>query len=116
MTRIRAHRAATQAWLLDGAVAAYADFVLAETETVRTFSPYSGFGFTLITLATAVVGGLGKLFSTMAGAVIVGIVLTFTGGYINSSYEPAFSFAILALVVLFRPHGLFTTTRRSALE
>lgn len=116
MTRIRAHRATTQAWLLDGAVAAYADFVLAETETVRTFSPYSGFGFTLITLATAVVGGLGKLFSTMAGAVIVGIVLTFTGGYINSSYEPAFSFAILALVVLFRPHGLFTTTRRSALE
>ncbi|MGH9062723.1 MAG: branched-chain amino acid ABC transporter permease [Acidimicrobiales bacterium] len=114
VTGIRADRIAAQTWLLAGAVAGYSGFVL--VETVGTFSPYSGFDFLLITLAAAVAGGLGKPFSTMAGAVIVGIALSFTGGYINSSYELAFSFAILALVILFRPRGLFTAARRSALE
>jgi branched-subunit amino acid ABC-type transport system permease component len=50
------------------------------------------------------------------GAVIVGIALEFAGGYISSSYNLAFAFAILALVILFRPRGLFTNARRSVFE
>ncbi|HZD66770.1 MAG TPA: branched-chain amino acid ABC transporter permease [Acidimicrobiales bacterium] len=114
VTGIRAPRVSALTWLLAGAVGGYAGFILAET--VGTFNPYSGFSYLLITLTAAVAGGLGRAFGTMAGAVIVGIVLAYTGGYISSSYELAFSFAILALVVLFRPRGLFTKARRSAFE
>ena len=68
-------------WFLAGLVAGYAGFVLAES--VGTFNPYFGFSFFLITLTAAVAGGLGKPFSTMAGALIVGIALEFTGAYFS---------------------------------
>jgi branched-chain amino acid transport system permease protein/neutral amino acid transport system permease protein len=111
---ISAHRVAAATWFLAGLVAGYAGFILAES--VGTFNPYFGFSFFLITLTAAVAGGLGRPFSTLVGAIIVGIALEFTGGYNLASYNLAFAFAILALVVLFRPRGLFISARRSVFE
>lgn len=101
-------------WFLAGLIAGYAGFILAAS--VGTFNPYFGFSFFLITLTATVAGGLGRPFSTMAGAVIVGIILEFTGGYISASYELAFAFAILAVIILVRPRGLFTNARRTIFE
>ena len=114
VTGINARLVGAATWLLAGAVAGYAGFILAES--VGTFNPYFGFSFFLITLTAAVAGGLGKPFSTMAGAIIVGIALEFTGGYISASYELAFAFAILAIIILVRPRGLFTNARRTVFE
>jgi branched-subunit amino acid ABC-type transport system permease component len=114
VTGINARQVATVTWFLAGLVAGYAGFILAES--VGTFNPYFGFSFFLITLTAAVAGGLGKPFSTMAGAIIVGIALEFTGGYISASYELAFAFAILAIIILVRPRGLFTKTGRTMFE
>jgi branched-subunit amino acid ABC-type transport system permease component len=114
VTGINARLVAAATWFLAGLVAGYAGFILAES--VGTFNPYFGFSFFLITLTAAVAGGLGKPFSTLAGAIIVGIVLEFTGGYISASYEIAFAFAILAMVILVRPRGLFTNARRTVFE
>jgi branched-subunit amino acid ABC-type transport system permease component len=114
VTGINAHLVATATWFLAGLVAGYAGFILAES--VGTFNPYFGFSFFLITLTASVAGGLGKPFSTMAGAIIVGIALEFTGGYISASYELAFAFAILATIILVRPRGLFTKTGRTIFE
>ncbi|HEU0002709.1 MAG TPA: branched-chain amino acid ABC transporter permease [Ktedonobacteraceae bacterium] len=114
VTGINARLVGAATWFLAGLVAGYAGFILAES--VGTFNPYFGFSFFLITLTAAVAGGLGKPFSTMAGAVIVGIALEFTGGYISASYELAFAFAILAIIILVRPRGLFTNARRTIFE
>jgi branched-subunit amino acid ABC-type transport system permease component len=114
VTGINARLVASATWFLAGMVAGYAGFILAES--VGTFSPYFGFSFFLITLTAAVAGGLGKPFSTMAGAVIVGIALEFTGGYISASYNLAFAFAILAIIILVRPRGLFTKAGRAIFE
>ena len=114
VTGINARLVGAVTWLLAGAVAGYAGFILAES--VGTFNPYFGFSFFLITLTAAVAGGLGRPFSTMAGAIIVGIALEFTGGYISASYELAFAFAILAIIILVRPRGLFTNARRTVFE
>lgn len=114
VTGINAQLVAAATWFLAGLVAGYAGFILAES--VGTFNPYFGFSFFLITLTAAVAGGLGKPFSTMAGALIVGIALEFTGGYISASYELAFAFAILAIIILVRPRGLFTKAGRSLFE
>jgi branched-chain amino acid transport system permease protein len=114
VTGINSQFVAAATWFLAGLVAGYAGFILAES--VGTFTPYFGFSFFLITLTATVAGGLGKPFSTMAGAVIVGMVLVFTGGYISSSYNLAFAFAILAIVILVRPRGLFTKPGRSMFE
>jgi branched-subunit amino acid ABC-type transport system permease component len=114
VTGINARLVGAVTWLLAGLVAGYAGFILAES--VGTFNPYFGFSFFLITLTAAVAGGLGKPFSTMVGALIVGIALEFTGGYISASYELAFAFAILATIILVRPRGLFTNARRTVFE
>src|SRR6202035_1648965 len=73
VTGINATRVAAATFFLAGLVAGYAGFVLAES--VGTFSPYFGFGFFLITLTAAVAGGLGSAIGTLAGAVIVGVIL-----------------------------------------
>lgn len=114
VTGINVQLVGAATWFLAGLVAGYAGFILAES--VGTFTPYFGFSFFLITLTAAVAGGLGKPFSTLAGAVIVGIILEFTGGYISASYNLAFAFAILAIIILVRPRGLFTNARRTVFE
>jgi len=114
VTGINVQLVGAATWFLAGLVAGYAGFILAES--VGTFNPYFGFSFFLITLTASVAGGLGKPFSTMAGAIIVGIALEFTGGYISASYELAFAFAILAIIILVRPRGLFTNARRTIFE
>jgi len=114
VTGINAQLVGAATWFLAGLVAGYAGFILAES--VGTFNPYFGFSFFLITLTATVAGGLGKPFSTLAGAVIVGIILEFTGGYISASYNLAFAFAILATIILVRPRGLFTNAGRAIFE
>ncbi len=114
VTGINAQLVGAATWCLAGLVAGYAGFILAES--VGTFNPYFGFSFFLITLTATVAGGLGRPFGTMAGAVIVGIILEFTGGYISASYNLAFAFAILAIIILVRPRGLFTNARRTVFE
>jgi branched-subunit amino acid ABC-type transport system permease component len=119
---INATRVAAATFFLAGLIAGYAGFVLAAF--VGTFTPYFGFGFFLITLTAAVAGGLGRAVGTMAGAVIVGLILEvvpalpvpFVGGYISASYNVAIAFAILAVVILVRPRGLFTSARRTVFE
>jgi branched-subunit amino acid ABC-type transport system permease component len=114
VTGINVRLVGAATWFLAGLVAGYAGFVLAES--VGTFNPYFGFSFFLITLTAAVAGGLGKPFSTMAGAIIVGLALELTGAYFSASYELAFAFAILATIILVRPRGLFTNARRTIFE
>lgn len=114
VTGINATRVAAITFFGAGMIAGYAGFILAES--VGTFSPYFGFSFFLITLTAAVAGGLGRAFGTMAGAVMVGIILEFAGGYVSASYNLAFAFAILAIVILVRPRGLFTNARRTVFE
>jgi branched-subunit amino acid ABC-type transport system permease component len=121
VTGINATRVAAATFFLAGLVAGYAGFVLAES--VGSFNPYFGFGFFLITLTAAVAGGLGRAFGTLVGAVMVGLILEFAqtvrlpgGGYVSASYNLAFAFAILAIVILIRPRGLFTNARRTVFE
>jgi branched-subunit amino acid ABC-type transport system permease component len=114
VTGINATRVAAATFFLAGLIAGYAGFILAES--VGSFNPYFGFSFFLITLTAAVAGGLGKAFGTMVGAVLVGFILEFAGGYVSASYNLAFAFAILAIVILVRPRGLFTNARRTVFE
>lgn len=122
VTGINATRVAGATFFLAGLMAGYAGFMLAEQ--VGTFSPYFGFSFFLITLTATVAGGLGRPFGTLVGALIVGLILEFVptipvpyvGGTISASYNVAIAFAILALVILIRPRGLFTSARRTVFE
>lgn len=55
----------------------------------------------------AVFGGIGSIPGAMVGGIILGIAETLTKGYISSQYADAISFAILIVILLVKPTGIF---------
>ncbi len=67
----------------------------------------AGFTVGMKTMASAVLGGVGVLPGAMVGGLLVGLFETLGASYISSGYRDAIAFAILILVILFKPAGLF---------
>lgn len=57
--------------------------------------------------ASAVVGGYGNMYGAIVGGLFFGFVETFVSAYITSAYKDFISFAILIVVMIFMPTGLF---------
>ncbi|HYA11740.1 MAG TPA: branched-chain amino acid ABC transporter permease [Thermodesulfovibrionales bacterium] len=55
----------------------------------------------------AVLGGIGSIRGAMFGGILLGLVESFGAGYISSEYKDAYAFAILIIILLVRPSGLF---------
>ena len=56
--------------------------------------------------AICVLGGLGSLPGTVIGAMLLGIVESFTSTFYGPSWAPAVAFGVLLLTLAFRPAGL----------
>ena len=56
--------------------------------------------------AICVLGGLGSLPGTLIGAILLGIVESFTNTYSGPSWTPAVAFGLLLLTLAVRPAGL----------
>ena len=54
----------------------------------------------------AVLGGIGNIPGAALGGILLGLIETFVGGSSLSTYKDAIAFAILILILLFRPAGL----------
>ena len=53
-----------------------------------------------------IVGGLGSMTGALAGGVLIGVSEAMAGFFLAPSAKSMFSFALLILVLLFRPSGL----------
>jgi branched-chain amino acid transport system permease protein len=54
----------------------------------------------------AVFGGIGSIPGAVLGGLLLGWTESFATGYVSSDYEDVFAFALLVLVLIFRPAGL----------
>jgi branched-chain amino acid transport system permease protein len=68
----------------------------------------------LYALVVVIVGGMGSLLGTAAGSLLYGLVFSFSAIYLPQTsneccteYSIVFTFILLALVLAFRPQGLF---------
>lgn len=59
----------------------------------------------------AVLGGIGNIPGAALGGLIIGIVETFVGGSKLSTYRDAIAFAILIVILMFKPSGLLGKTQ-----
>lgn len=66
-----------------------------------------GLALGLKAFVAAVVGGIGDIRGAMAGGFTIGLVEELVAGYITSSYRDAVVYALLVVVLLVRPTGLF---------
>ena len=69
-------------------------------------NPFMGVMPGLKAFVAAVLGGIGVIPGAMLGALIMGVVETFTSAYISSTLRDAVAFGILILVLLVRPAGI----------
>jgi branched-chain amino acid transport system permease protein len=68
--------------------------------------PLIGIIYGLKAFVAAVLGGIGNILGAALGGLILGLVETFVSGYLSSTYRDAIAFAILIIILLFRPTGL----------
>jgi branched-subunit amino acid ABC-type transport system permease component len=99
------------AWLLSGALAGVGGVALALS--VYTVTPGLGNLFVLVLFAAVVLGGTGRPFGAMLASLVIGVAMEVSGAYINAAYKTAVAFAILILVLLVRPNGIFATKGRA---
>ena len=75
-------------------------------------TPAAGPAYTLLAFVIVITGGLGSMPGALLGGVLIGLTEAIAGLLFSPSAKSMFAFAILALVLLFRPQGIFG--RRSA--
>ncbi|MHB8393027.1 MAG: branched-chain amino acid ABC transporter permease [Candidatus Dormibacteria bacterium] len=106
---INVDRVIVLTWGITGALAGLAGVALAST--VGSFNNLLGFNFLLLTFAAAIIGGIGRVYAAIAGALIIGCATEIFGYYGNSSYKIEFALVLLLLALLLRPRGLFGPQR-----
>jgi branched-chain amino acid transport system permease protein len=67
---------------------------------------YIGFLAGIKAFTAAVLGGIGSLPGAMLGGLLIGLIEAFWSGYFTLEYKDVAAFAILVLVLIFRPTGL----------
>lgn len=72
-----------------------------------SMTPYMGFAPGLKAFVAAVFGGIGLLPGAMFGGFAIGIIETLVAGYGSTLFKDAVVYAILILVLLIKPSGLF---------
>jgi len=66
-----------------------------------------GFLIGLRAFTAAVLGGIGNLPGTMVAGVCIGLVQSFSAGYVSSRWTDVIIFGLLIAVLALRPTGLF---------
>jgi len=65
-----------------------------------------GFSAGLVAFTAAVFGGIGNIYGAAIGGLVLGLIRTFWDGYFDSAWSDVVVFAILILVLVFRPTGI----------
>ena len=81
--------------------------VLSSTPRGGTVDPAFGFELVIFGFVAAVLGGMGSTTGALAGGVVAGVMQQMVGGYISSAAQHGMAFALLVLILVVRPQGLF---------
>lgn len=75
-------------------------------------NPYMGLRIGWKAFIAAVVGGIGDIRGAMVGALILGFLEVLVAAYFQSTYRDLIVFALLLVVLVVRPNGIFGVARR----
>jgi len=80
--------------------------------TINTVSFTMGYQNGLYAFTAAVLGGIGNLPGAMLGGIVIGLVRSLGSQYVGEQWTSALVFAILILLLVFRPSGLLGARTR----
>jgi branched-chain amino acid transport system permease protein len=73
--------------------------------------PFLAAEFTLLAFITVIVGGIGSLRGALVGGILIGVSESVAALVLAPSLKTMFSYALLFMIILFRPEGLFGSSR-----
>ncbi len=100
---IKTHQIRMITWGISAMVGSVAGLLIAPV----LMEPYMMWDPMLKGFAGAVVGGMTSLPGAVFGAYIIGIVEHLFGGYVSIEFKSVVAFAVIVLVLCFKPSGLF---------
>ena len=92
-------------WVFAGMVGAVAGIVVA---SMTSLSPALG-GAALGVLAVIILGGLDSIAGAIVAGLVVGLAESLTAAYLGGKVRDIVPYAIVLLILLIRPYGLFGT-------
>ncbi|MBW6493477.1 MAG: branched-chain amino acid ABC transporter permease [Burkholderiaceae bacterium] len=109
---VNSNRVIAATFAIGAALAAVAGILVALNYNIAQF--YMGFLPGLKAFTAAVLGGIGNLAGAVLGGLLLGLIESLgagyvgqlTGGFLGSHYQDIFAFAVLIIVLVFRPSGI----------
>jgi neutral amino acid transport system permease protein len=95
-------------WVFAGALAGLAGVLAGAVTDVR---PTLGFGLLLPIFAAVILGGIGDAFGALAGGIVLGLMIEWSTLLIDFRWKTAVGFAVLIIVLVVRPQGIFGKAR-----
>jgi branched-chain amino acid transport system permease protein len=90
-------------WAISAGVAAIAGVLLAPVSLIDTNLGFIG----LKAFAAAVLGGFGSIPGALAGGLTIGLIELFSGRYLPPGFKDVAAYAVLLIVLVVRPQGMF---------
>jgi branched-chain amino acid transport system permease protein len=101
---IKVSRISAMAFVVGTALAGVAGVLVGPAVLLE---PTMGSGPLLVAFSAIIFGGLGSIGGAVTGSLLLGIAESLASGYVSAKYSLAFVFAIMIIMLLFRPKGLF---------
>ena len=101
---ININRIISVTFIIGSALAAIGGILIASH--IGQINFYIGFLVGIKAFTAAVLGGIGSVPGAVLGGFILGCTESFATGYVSSDYEDVFAFALLVLILIFKPAGI----------
>ncbi|MBW1805439.1 MAG: branched-chain amino acid ABC transporter permease [Deltaproteobacteria bacterium] len=101
---VHVRRVFALSWAIAAVVAAMSGIVLGIINGINVHE-MSSIG--LKVFPVVILGGLDSIGGAILGGIIIGLLETFTGGYVSTSLREIIPYIVLVFILMVRPYGLF---------
>lgn len=101
---IRVRTIAMLAFVISIALCAIAATLVLPLQNVY---PTVGLSITTQAFVVVILGGMGSIRGALVASVVIGMVQAFAAGYFSTSYTDAFGYAVMIIILVVHPNGLF---------
>ena len=101
---VHVRRVFALSWAIAALVCAISGIILAVINGVNVHN-LTGIGLKVFPVVN--LGGLDSIGGAILGGIIIGLLETFTGGYISTAMREIVPFIVLVIILMVKPYGLF---------